>query len=304
MVFCDDCDEKAGMLMLYFIIILLIILLVFLVRSYYECRHFIISEFVIESEKIPSDFDGFTFVAMTDLHSNEFGKQNEDLIRAIDNINPDAVLIGGDMLVSKGVKSHDVPIKLMNDIGKKYKVYYCYGNHEARLFWDREAYGSLGDDYYDALNNAGICVLNDKHISFHCNDGIVTITGFNIDKKYYHKLSDVMIEEEVIEDKLGSADKNSFNILMAHSPVSFENYAKWGADLVLSGHFHGGTIVAPFLGGLMSPDMVLFPKYYRGRFDEFKSTMIVSGGLGTHSINIRINNRPELIVMKLKRKAS
>ncbi len=291
-------------MMIYFIIVLLIILVFFLILSFYERKHFVIREYVIENEKIPSDFDGFTFVAMTDLHNNEFGKQNETLIQAVDNIKPDAILVGGDMLVSKGVKSVDVPVHLMNVLGNKYKVYYCYGNHEARLFWKRETYGDLGDRYYEALNNAGVCVLNDKSISFRCNDGAVTISGLDTEKRFYNKLSDVRMDTEVLENKLGSADKNSFNILMAHSPVSFEAYANWGANLVLSGHFHGGTIVAPFLGGLMSPDLVLFPKYYRGRFDEYGSTMIVSGGLGTHSVNIRINNRPELIVIKLKRKES
>ncbi len=290
--------------MIYLFIVLLIIVLFFLILSYYERKHFIIKEYVIESEKLPSDFDGFTFVAMTDLHNNEFGQQNKDLVEAINNIKPDAVLVGGDMLVSKGVKSIDVPVNLMNTLGEKYKVYYNYGNHEARLFWNRETYGDLGEQYYEALNDAGVCVLNDKSITFHCNDGAVTIWGFDTEKKYYHKLSDVRVGAEDFEAKLGKADKNSFNILMAHSPISFETYASWGADLVLSGHFHGGTIIAPFLGGVMSPDLVLFPKYYRGRYDEYGSTMIVSAGLGTHSINIRINNRPELIVIKLKKKAS
>ena len=284
------------------LIILAIVLVFFLIVSYYERRHFVITQYCIESSKLPSEFDGYTFVAMTDLHNNEFGADNEKLINAIDAIKPDAILAGGDMVVSKGIKSLDVPVKLMTDLAKKYKIYYTYGNHEARFFWRQEKFGTMGQDYYDALVSAGICVLNDRLIDFKGMDGSLRISGLNIEKQYYKKLKNIIIPEEVIREKLGRADENTFNILMAHSPVSFETYAKWGADLVLSGHFHGGTVIIPFLGGLMSPDWLPFPKYYRGRYDEYESTMIVSAGLGTHSVNIRINNRPELIVIKLKKK--
>ena len=278
------------------IIVFAVLIVFFILLSFYERSHFVVREYLIQSEKIPSDFDGYTFAAMTDLHNNEFGENNEKLINAIDDIGPDAVLCGGDMLVAKGVKSLDVPVRFMTRLAGKYKVYYCNGNHESRLFWEPEIYGEQGKQYFNALREAGVTVINDKKITFKCSDGSIAITGFEIDRKYYHKLSDVMNE------KLGRADKDAFNILLAHSPVSFESYAKWGADLVLSGHFHGGTVIVPFIGGLMSPDFVVFPKYYRGRFDEYGSTMIVSSGLGTHSINLRINNRPELIVIRLKKK--
>ena len=294
--------EKAGIQMILLCIIILAVLIVlFLLLSAYERSHFIVREYLVQSEKIPSDFDGYTFAAMTDLHNNEFGRNNEKLIKAIEDIGPDAVLCGGDMLVAKGVKSLEVPVKLMTELAEKYKVYYCSGNHESRLFWKPEIYGEQGKQYFNALREAGIIVLNDKKITFKCSDGSIAITGLEIDRKYFHKLSDVKVEPDVMNEKLGRADKEAFNILMAHSPVSFDSYAKWGADLVLSGHFHGGTVVIPFIGGLMSSDLVPFPKYYRGRFDEYGSTMVVSGGLGTHSVNLRINNRPELIVIRLKK---
>ena len=290
------------MLIKIIISVLVIIILFFIADSYYERRHFIIKEYIIADEKIPSEFDGAVFAAMTDLHNNEFGDNNGKLIKAIRDINPDAILCGGDMIVSKGIKSMDVPEKLMKTLASEYRVYYCYGNHEARLSWKHEVFGNMEQQYYDALKDAGVCVINDKKITFSCGDGKLTIAGLDLEKKYYKKLKDVKISAADIERKIGAADEASFNILLAHSPVSFENYAEWGANLVLSGHFHGGTVILPFAGGLMSPDYILFPKYYRGRFDEYGSTMIVSGGLGTHSVNIRINNRPELIVLKLKRK--
>lgn len=58
---------------------------------------------------------------------------------------------------------------------------------------------------------------------------------------------------DYIEKKAGKADPDHFQILLAHSPLYFDACAKWGADLTLSGHFHGGTIRLPGLGGVMTP---------------------------------------------------
>ena len=73
---------------------------------------------------------------------------------------------------------------------------------------------------------------------------------------------------------------------------------------MLAGHFHGGTICLPGLGGVMTPNYMFFPAYDRGLYSEGESRMVLSAGLGTHSVNIRLNNRPQLILIKLRRKVS
>ena len=88
-------------------------------------------------------------------------------------------------------------------------------------------------------------------------------------------------------------------ILLAHSPLYFDAYAKWGADLTLSGHFHGGTIRLPGLGGVMTPQYQFFLPWCAGIFEKQGHYMAVSRGLGTHSINIRLNNRPQLLVIRI-----
>ena len=105
-----------------------------------------------------------------------------------------------------------------------------------------------------------------------------------------------------MEKALGKSDEKRFSILLAHSPVFFEEYAAWGADLTLSGHFHGGTIRLPFLGGVMTPQFQFFLPWCAGRFDREGKTMIVSRGLGTHSINIRFCNKPQLVHIRLRKK--
>ncbi|MDE7197816.1 MAG: hypothetical protein K2O15_02920, partial [Lachnospiraceae bacterium] len=85
-----------------------------------------------------------------------------------------------------------------------------------------------------------------------------------------------------------------------HNPVYFDAYEAWGADLVVSGHVHGGIMRLPVLGGVISPALTLFPKYDGGVFYEKESTMILSRGLSSHTLPIRIFNPGELIVIDLK----
>ena len=98
---------------------------------------------------------------------------------------------------------------------------------------------------------------------------------------------------------MGEPEEGSYNILIGHNPDLLPSYSKWGADLVLSGHVHGGMIATPRGRGLISPRFVLFPRYYRGLYEMGKTKMILSGGLGNHSVHVRLFNRAELLVIRL-----
>ena len=88
--------------------------------------------------------------------------------------------------------------------------------------------------------------------------------------------------------------------MLAHNPEYFANYAKYGADLILSGHVHGGVVRLPFVGGCASPAIRLFPKYSDGLYTLQNKKMVVSCGLGSHTIPMRIFNPGELTVISLK----
>ena len=71
------------------------------------------------------------------------------------------------------------------------------------------------------------------------------------------------------------------------------------ADLVISGHVHGGTVRLFGKKGLIGTDFRLFPKYCGGLYNEGASDMIVSRGLGTHTVKVRLWNKPELLNVKI-----
>ena len=93
--------------------------------------------------------------------------------------------------------------------------------------------------------------------------------------------------------------ETKYEIMIAHDPFYFDAYAETDADLILSGHVHGGIMRLPLLGGVISPRLQLFPKYDGGKFEKNNTTMILSRGLGCHTLPIRIFNPGELICLTL-----
>jgi hypothetical protein len=108
------------------------------------------------------------------------------------------------------------------------------------------------------------------------------------------------METSYLSETLGSPREDACRLLIAHNPDYFEQYAAWGADVVVSGHVHGGIMRLPFFGGVVSPRLTLFPRYDGGRFEKGHTVMILSRGLGTHTLPLRIFNPGELVVMQLE----
>ena len=266
-------------------------------RSEYEKKALSVEETTLYSSKVSKKR---TFIFLSDLHENTFGQENAQLIQAIDQIQPDAILNGGDLIVTKGPHAKTAhALSLIKELASRYPVYCAEGNHENRIDWEPEHYGLEGTIYRNALKQAGAIYLKNNSAIF---DEEIRITGFDLDKDFYQKALIHPVPpmtDHYIEEKVGKADTDHFQILLAHSPLYFSNYTSWGADLTLSGHFHGGTIRLPGLGGVMTPQYQFFLPWCAGIFEDQGHYMTVSRGLGTHSINIRLNNRPQLLVLHI-----
>ena len=270
-----------------------------LARSRYERDCLVTEEYWIASEKIHGQ--GKTIVFLTDLHNKEFGEENSRLLEAVRKVKPDAVLFGGDgMIAKRGNSDVRIPLALLTELAKEFPVYCGNGNHESRMLWKSEIYGETYENYRTALENAGIRYLSNEAADL---DSDIRIYGLDLPKSAYLPRSGE-IPEGLLKETLGEPDPEKFCLLLAHSPLFFEEYAAWGADLTLSGHFHGGTIRLPLVGGVMTPQYQFFYSRCAGYFElpgkgREKSRMIVGRGLGTHSINIRLNDKPQVVVVRL-----
>lgn len=259
--------------------------------------------YTITSEKIPEEFHGKKIVFLSDLHNNQLGKDNEKLLNEIEKEHPDYVFVGGDMLVSKRENHSGHAVSFMEKLAGRYPVYCGNGNHEERLLWKEAECPEAGEiyrDYIKSLKAAGIHHLCNETVKLTEGNCHIYVSGLEIDKKFYQKLKSPSMEVDYIKDCLGDCKEDSFHVLLAHNPTYFETYAKWGADLTLSGHLHGGIMRLPILGGVIAPSYHLFPKYDAGLFRIGNQKMIVSVGLGSHSIKIRLFNPPKIDVITLQ----
>lgn len=265
-----------------------------------------IKKYQVYSPKLPLSFDGFRFIFISDLHGKKYGKNNTKLLEMIYKAKPECILIGGDMVVggiSRRCKEGYRPlsketvntsIDLIAELTSKYTVIHALGNHEEKL------HPALWDEYKSKLKELNVKLLDNEKFSFHReNDDYIDIYGLSLGEENYPKFRRSKLSLDSVEEKLGEKGGN-YTILMAHSPLYFETYSRWKADLTLSGHLHGGIMRLPFVGGVIGPDFFIFPKYSGGFYSENGSNMIVSCGAGTHTINLRVFNPPEITLVELK----
>ena len=231
---------------------------------------------------------------VTDLHSCKYGKDQEKLLRAIDEQKPDLILLGGDII------DDDLPTGpaeiFLSGISGKYPIYYVTGNHECWSGKDNYLSSMKIIESYEIKRLAGDC-------------DVVTLNGTTIaiggiDDPYASMVESMIWSKELSDIKKEAQEKapaNTFTVLLSHRPESIEAYAKQGFDLVLAGHAHGGQWRIPgLINGMFAPDQGLFPKYAGGRYEKDKTTMIVSRGLARESTILpRFCNPPELVIIEL-----
>ncbi len=260
----------------------------------YDSNRFVIRRYEIENPKIRK---GCRIVLLADLHNKRYGKDNERLLCAIRECRPDFIMVAGDMITARPGSSPDVAVKLMEALAKEYPVYYGNGNHEHRIKLYPEIFGDMSKRYCGALERCGVRLLANEHAVL-AEYGLA-VYGLEIARLYYKRFRRQPLDEGYLEGVLGRASEAHYNILLAHNPDYFPQYALWGADLALSGHIHGGIVRIPGLDkGVASPNIRLFPRYSGGVYRQGGSTMILSRGLGMHTIPVRLFNPGEVVVVE------
>lgn len=276
------------------VICLIAAVLVCLFSALWDSNRFITVTYEIRSDKITRPC---RLALLSDLHNKSFGRGNEKLLAAIRETAPDGILVAGDMLTAEKDADFAPALSLMEALSARYRVYYGMGNHECRLGLCPERYPGVYSGYLAGLKKAGIDPLINETV--YLQESNIAVCGSQIDDTYYRRLQREPMEAGYLTKLLGVPDREKFQLLIAHNPNFFEAYREWGADLVVSGHVHGGIMRLPVLGGVLSPAFTLFPKYDGGMFRENGSTMILSRGLSSHTLPIRIFNPGELVVIDL-----
>ena len=283
----------------FVLLVVVVICLIGVYELYISYNKISVSDYNIKSNKIN---DSVSIVTISDLHDNQLGENNENLINEINSLSPDIILCVGDGVNSYS-KDSKVVTSLMKQLCKNNKVFYSLGNTDIDYI---EAGTS---DLVKELENVGVTVLNNEYRDINIKGNKIRIGGmyaYAFGLNGNNNVAKDSMEEGVYDFLTDFQDTENYKIMMAHRTDSFifGNASKvWDVDLVVSGHNHGGQVVIPFVGGLYGGDQGWFPKYDKGLFDLNKIKILISSGLGSGKQKLpRFNNPCEVVDLKISNK--
>lgn len=242
---------------------------------------------------VPEELAGLRILLLSDLHCNPLICKNERVFQKLLKEQPDVILLAGDMISKYGKESNSrVPafIKRLRSIAP---VVYSLGNHEEVL---RTNFPEQYKAYIKEIKDAGILVLDNEVVSIVLQQKNVDFAGLTLKKEYLCKGVRRKLTKKAFRELAILRPERT--VLLAHVPDFFPEYAELAA-LTVSGHNHGGIIRLPFVGGIISPQLY-FPDYTRGCYQIKDSTLVVSAGIGSHSLPARLFNRIEYCVITTK----
>lgn len=248
-------------------------------------------EIVVSDGRLPKSFSGFRIALVSDLHDAEFGAGNKKLLALLQEGSPDLIAITGD-LVDSSRSDIDAVVNFAAAASEIAPTAYVTGNHEVRL-----PENSL-QRLLKGLEKVGVQVLRGESFEISRNGEKIRIAGAD-DLGFFAR------DCSVAEAKMRFAEtidfsSGAYTVLLSHRPDLPEIYDSSGAAVTLCGHVHGGQFRIPLLGGVYAPGQGIFPEYDSGLYRLENSFMIVSRGLGNSAFPFRINNRPEVIFVKLE----
>lgn len=257
-----------------------------------------VTRYTVNSPKIEKMFDNFKIVQLSDLHGRLFLNNYRCILEILETLSPDIVVLTGDMADNRLKWSIEHAELLCELVAREFVTYFVQGNHEQTMRPD-ELRGFLGN-----LKGSGVCVLDNKKSVITRDSAKIVLIGLVTPIEFYNDplheyRKGTFLGVGDMSRLLGNVDGRRYNILVTHNPIFFETYSAWGADLVLSGHIHGGVICIPGVGGLLSPDVTFFPKYYAGEYEWEESRMIVSRGLNNRFL-FSITNPSEIVCITLR----
>lgn len=271
------------------LICILILGLIALISNIYISNNIItINTYQLETDKINTDLK---IAFISDLHSKEFGKNNEELLNKIKEQQPDLVAVGGDMNLKEST-DYSVCLSLMKELVNVAPVYYTLGNHELEILDNT--------DFVQDIKSAGVHLLINEMESFYKNGESITIGGIKNYPYFEQYAPDFDNDENRFLHKYLNQESEHYSILLCHYPECYLwKFNQLNIDLMLSGHTHGGLVRIPFVGGLVAPEQGLFPKYDMGYFESDTAKMIITSGLGKSGFVPRINNQPEICIINI-----
>lgn len=236
---------------------------------------------------LPQELDGFRIVQIADLQADPRtnGSKLQAYVDTINRLNPDLILFGGD-LVTSGFDFIETGAQAMGSMQARHGIYACLGDHDH--FSDR-------DRVVRSLEKNGITVLDNLAAVVPVGTTYLSLTG--ITNVYRTRPANGTLET-IEEQRL----KGPVSIMLTHQPSPWlvDYAAGKGYDLFLAGHTHGGQIVFPLPGFLLTGSSFETP-YVTGFYRTGKMFVSVTNGLGLTLAPLRYHAPAEVTLIVLKK---
>lgn len=238
--------------------------------------------------RLSPEFNGFRVAQISDLHFRPYTGEREisAAVKAVDDARPDVIVLTGDYVTStwlfhlgqRTADGIDDCASILKDLHAPFGVYAILGNHD---------WGTDPDRIADTLRMAGIRVLRNEAVALERNGSRLWLAG--TDCAYFNHAD--------LDRSLAGIPEDEPVLLLAHEPDFADYAAFYPVDLQLSGHSHGGQIVAPGIGAPYLPRMGR--KYVRGHYKVRKMHVYTNRGIGVGGAPVRFNAPPEVTLARL-----
>ena len=247
-----------------------------------------INSYTVASNKLNADFN-LKIAQISDFHNSK--KLLDKTVQNVSDSAPDIIVITGDLIDSRKTNL-EIATNLLEKISKIAPCYYVSGNHEARI---KSEYDLLKEK----ISDFNVTILENESVELNVGNEKINLIGLTDPRFNYESDSKKKACEQIHSDLAPLIKQDMYNLVLCHRPEAFAEYTALSADLVLSGHAHGGQIIL-FGIGAVAPNQGIFPKYIKGMYKDKNTTMVVSRGIGNSLFPFRLNNKPEVVEITLK----
>jgi len=244
------------------------------------------TEYVLDFDRLPADFDGFRIVQLSDVHGAVFGQDNARLLARVAALEPDLIALTGD-LADENTRLADTET-LLRALSGIAPCFFVSGNHE----WS----AGLIQPLRRLCAQCGVRWLHNEYLTLKRGGSRIVLAGVEDPQGP----RDMTAPDALIAAARGEYPED-FLLLLAHRNDYAEKYPALPVDLILSGHAHGGMIRLPGLGGVLGHGGALFPDYEAGVYAVGSYRLVVSRGIGLGMPLPRFLNNPEVVCVTLKR---
>lgn len=240
-----------------------------------------VNKIYLETDKLAAE-TGLSILQISDVHNKKSRILHSQIIKKAKEHDPNFIVLTGDIIDRQTKDFRSIFTFIDGLVALGTPIYFVSGNHE----WEN----SRRKKFLTELSKRRITSLNNEHIKIKVNNQEINLVG----------IEDAATEHENVEKAFLNIDEKNYTILLSHSPYIIKKYPYIPADLVISGHTHGGQIRFPLIGAVISPGEGFFPKLDKGLFEWGREkSLYVDSGLGTSRIPIRFLNQSQISLINI-----